>query len=151
MAAEGDSQSREAAREPFMALVRELVSTYQAFEHYAGFHIRRVGMTPPEFDVVSTLGNTGGMTFKELGRRTLIYKTTLTGVVDRLESKGLVTRRPAPSDRRSMIVALTASGDAVFQRVFPEHIAYLKERFGVLDCQEIETCRKAFRRVRDLL
>ncbi|HYW02422.1 MAG TPA: MarR family transcriptional regulator [Gammaproteobacteria bacterium] len=133
-----------------MELVRELVGAYQSFERHAALHIRREGLSPAEFDVLSTLGNTEGMTFKELGRRTLIYKTTLTGVIDRLERQGLVRRRPSTRDRRSMIAELTAEGDALFQRIFPEHIAWLAERLESLGCAEIDASVAALRRIRNL-
>jgi len=133
-----------------MTLVRELAGTYQAFERYAAAQIRREGLSPAEFDVLSTLGNTEGMTFKELGQRTLIYKTTLTGVIDRLERQGLVRRRPSTRDRRSMIAELTPEGDALFQRVFPEHIAWLGERLESLGCAEIDASIANLRRIRNV-
>lgn len=150
MPAQRQLDSRQAAAQPFMKLVRELVGAYQAFERYAAAHIRREGLGPAEFDVLSTLGNTDGMTFKELGQRTLIYKTTLTGVIDRLERQGLVRRRPSTRDRRSMIAALTPEGDALFQRIFPEHIAWLGERLESLGCGELEASIAALHRIRNV-
>ena len=95
-----------------MALVRELVRTYQAFEQLSSSRIRSHGLTPPQFDVIATLGNTPGMSCKELSSRTLITKGTLTGVLDRLLDKGLISRRVDANDRRSLFVALTAARDA---------------------------------------
>ena len=68
----------------------------------------------------STLGNTSGMSYKELGQRTLITKGTLTGVIERLEQKGLVLRERSGNDKRSFFVRLTPAGDAVFAEVFPK-------------------------------
>ena len=93
----------------FLPLMRELVRCYQAFEQYSAAHIRELGLTPAQFDVIATLGNTEGMTFKELGEKTLITKGTLTGVVDRLVEKGLVTRKDHPCDARCFKVVLTLS------------------------------------------
>jgi DNA-binding MarR family transcriptional regulator/cytochrome c556 len=74
--------------------------------------VRALGLTPAQFDIVATLGNTPGLSFRELGERTLITKGTLTGVVDRLEARGLVERVASDHDRRSVTVRLTAAGDA---------------------------------------
>jgi MarR family 2-MHQ and catechol resistance regulon transcriptional repressor len=49
-------------------------------------------LTPSQFDIIATLGNTPGMTLQGIGEKTLITKGTLTGVVDRLQEKGLVDR-----------------------------------------------------------
>lgn len=112
--------------------MRELVRTYQAFASYDAAGYRDVDMTVPQADVIFTLGNTDGLTFKEIGEKTLITKGTLTGVIDRIEKKGLVTRVPCPDDRRCTRVVLTRKGKALFEREFPRQIAYLKNRFDRL-------------------
>ena len=74
--------------ERYLRSIRLLAECFHAFERQAGANIRcRTGLTPPQFDIIATLGNTPGMSFKELSERTLITKGTLTGVVDRLEEK----------------------------------------------------------------
>ena len=103
----------------FLPVVHELARTYQAFEQFASQHIRQLGLTPPQFDVVATLGHSKGMNCKELSDRTLITKGTLTGVIDRLEDKGLVTRTMQPNDRRSVFVSLTQHGERLFDQAFP--------------------------------
>lgn len=124
-------------RKPFIPVVRELVRAYQAFETYSAAHIRELGLTPCQFDIVATLGNTDGMSFKELGEKTLITKGTLTGVVDRLEAGGLVRRVASPSDRRSQIVRLTRKGEALFAKVFPAHMEYVGRAFAAFSQAEL--------------
>jgi len=116
-------------RERYMRSIRLLAQCYHAFEQISNAHVRTLDLTPAQFDIVATLGNTPGMTCKELGEKTLITKGTLTGVIDRLEAKGLVRRVIKPEDRRCMIVQLTAQGEAEFQRVFAPHLAYCKQPF----------------------
>lgn len=112
-----------------MRSVRLLAECFQAFERLSGSHVRQIGLTPPQFDIVATLGNTPGMTFRELGERTLITKGTLTGVVDRLEQRGVVRRVASTVDGRSTVVQLTEDGDRLFERVFPEHLAHCEQGF----------------------
>jgi DNA-binding MarR family transcriptional regulator len=120
----------------WLALLRELVRCYQAFEAHSAAHIRTLGLTPSQFDIVVTLGNTKGMSCRELGDRTLITKGTLTGVLDRLEAKGLVVREESTADRRSFTVKLTRKGDACFERVFPAHLTYMDPAFATLSTAE---------------
>ncbi|MEZ5671149.1 MAG: MarR family transcriptional regulator [Thiotrichaceae bacterium] len=138
--------SHQASQEEFLHLVRELVSTYQVFIAYSHTHFRSLNLTMPQFDVIATLGNTTGMNFKELGQKTLITKGTLTGVIDRLEEKGLVTRVIDQADRRMFQVTLTTEGQALFEKVFPAHILFLKTQFDQLTIdeqrQQIESLRK---------
>lgn len=132
----------------YMQLLRELAEAYRAFETYSVPHIKSWGLTPAQFDVIATLGNTDGLTFGELGARTLIYKTTLTSVVDRLEARGLVARQPAERDRRSVIARLTADGVALFERVFPEHREHLRRCLERMEHEEMEAAIRALHQVR---
>ncbi len=121
----------------FLPLLRELSDTFQTFGAYSAAHIRTIGLTPPQFDILVTLGNTPGMSPKELGEKTLITKGTLTGVVDRLIEKGLVTRAASASDGRCQTVKLTKQGDKLFAQVFPAHLAHLQPVFAQLKSAEI--------------
>lgn len=132
----------------FFPVLRELVRCYQAFEAYSSIHIRSLGLTPPQFDIIATLGNTKGMSCKELGERTLITKGTLTGVLDRLEAKGLVQRTVSASDRRAQIVALTEAGEALFQQVFPGHVAFVGQALAELSESDLSQTQTSLARLR---
>ena len=135
-------------REPFLPMLRELARCYQAFEAYSGAHVRALGLTPSQFDIVATLGNTPGMSFKELGEKTLITKGTLTGVVDRLEAQRLVRRSASPEDGRSMIVSLTPAGERLFENVFPAHLAHCKLALGGLNASALARIEATLRELR---
>ena len=136
-------------QQKFMPVVRELFECARAFEQCSNAHIRELQLTPAQFDIIATLGNTEGMTCKELGQRTLITKGTMTGVLDRLEDKGLVARIPSPEDGRSWITRLTAKGQSVFAASFPAHLRHLEPLFIGLSDGELESMRAQLRRLRD--
>jgi DNA-binding MarR family transcriptional regulator len=139
-----------ASKQPFLALVRELVWTYQAFSRLDSDGLRQFKLTTPQADVIFTLGNTEGLTFKEIGELTLITKGTLTGVIDRLEQKALVKRVQGSDDRRCTRVVLTKKGDRLFRDVFPKHIANLKTHFDQLSDNEILTIQRALKKLRQV-
>jgi MarR family transcriptional regulator, 2-MHQ and catechol-resistance regulon repressor len=101
-------------------------------------HVRTLGLTVPQFDIIATLGNTEGMTFKQLGEKTLITKGTLTGVVDRLESRKIVRRVASSTDGRSQLVQLTPEGEKLFSRIFPAHLDYLGKAFADINPDELQ-------------
>ena len=140
--------SQNAAQAPFLKTVGELVRTYQAFASYSEAYVRQYQLTPAQFDVIATLGNTQGMAMGDIGDKTLITKGTLTGIVDRLIKKGLVTRTVPPDNRRTVLVQLTAEGEALFQKAFPAHIADMKQYFDSLDPSELELLRVLLQRLR---
>ena len=122
--------------ERFFRSIRLLAQCYQAFEQLSNADVRSTKLTPSQFDIIATLGNTEGMTFRDLGERTLIAKGTLTGVVDRLEARGLVRRVAQTDDRRCTVVQLTAAGQREFERVFPDHVAHCKQPFAAYSEQD---------------
>lgn len=127
----------------YLRSIRLLAECFHAFERQSGANIRnRTGLTPSQFDIVATLGNTSGMTFKELGERTLITKGTLTGVVDRLQEKGLVTRIVQEEDRRRTLVRLTPKGEDEFKRVFAPQVAFGKQSFMNYEDQDFDALDK---------
>jgi DNA-binding MarR family transcriptional regulator len=130
--------AENAASQAFIPLIQELASAYQAFSLYDAEGLRKSGsgLTPSQARVIFTIGDTEGMTCKDIGDVTLITKGTLTGVVDRLEEKGLVERWSVEGDGRKTIVALTRRGERVYQKEFPRHIEFLKEKFDNLEAHD---------------
>ncbi|HEV7816854.1 MAG TPA: MarR family transcriptional regulator [Janthinobacterium sp.] len=116
--------------ERYLKSIRLLAECLQGFERFSGDHVRKHGLTHAQFDIIATLGNTCGMSYKELGEKTLITKGTLTGVIDRLEQKGLVERTRSTDDKRSYFVRLTCCGVGVFNDVFPSLMAQGRTLFA---------------------
>jgi Transcriptional regulators len=115
------------APEAFLRTARALYETYACITAIDNRHVESLGLTPAQFDVLATLGDTPGMTCKQLGEGTLITKGTLTGVLDRLESKGLVHRCRGEADSRQVFVSLTPAGEEVFKATFQPHIDYMAQ------------------------
>jgi MarR family transcriptional regulator, 2-MHQ and catechol-resistance regulon repressor len=143
---------RSASSAEFIPLMQELSGAYQAFSLYDAEGLRRSGsgLTPSQARVIFTLGGTEGMTCKEIGDITLITKGTLTGVIDRLEEKGLVERWSVEEDGRKTIVALTRRGLRVYEREYPRHVAFLKSKFDKLGAGDRKQVTRLLQKVRGL-
>ena len=126
----------------YLPLIRALVECARSFEHCSGTHVREMGLTSAQFDIIATLGNTDGMSCKELGEKTLITKGTMTGVLDRLQEKGLLSRHHSPEDGRSWITKLTVKGQTLFEDIFPKHLAHLAPLFINFTDLELDNMRQ---------
>ena len=118
----------------FISTIKELARTYQAFEGYSSPHVRSLGLTPVQFDVIVTLANQPPMTYKELGEKTLISKSSLTGVVERMVQKDFIETLLNREDARSQNLRLTTKG----QKVFPQHMQHLEAAFNQLSKNQLK-------------
>lgn len=86
-------------------------------------HVREVGedegLSTAQLDVLRRL-RPGPSPMRRLAEQMNCEPSNLTGLVDRLESRGLVERLPHPEDRRVKCVALTGEGERVGQEVWQE-------------------------------
>ena len=132
--------------------MQELAAAYQAFSLYDAEGLRKSGsgLTPSQARVIFTIGDTDGMTCKDIGDITLITKGTLTGVVDRLEEKGLVERWSVEGDGRKTIVALTRNGERVYKKEFPKHVEFLKEKFDNLGSRDSKQAIALLKQIKEL-
>jgi DNA-binding MarR family transcriptional regulator len=137
--------------ERYLKSIRLLAECMQGFERLSGRHVREHGLTHAQFDIVATLGNTPGMSYKELGERTLITKGTLTGVIERLEQKGLVARERSPSDARSWFIRLTPQGEQLFADVFPRVTSRGGEVFAQFTESDYEQLEQALARLKSVI
>ncbi len=91
-------------------------------------------LTPPQFALMGFLWQQDGLTQVELSEKSQVDRTTVGGLIDRLEKIGLVERHPHPQDRRAYQIRLTTKGKdmerpltEVAQRAMARFTAGLKQ------------------------
>ena len=134
----------------FLPIVKQLAIAYQEFEGYSSPHIRGLGLFPVQFDVIATLANQPPMTSKQLGEKTLISKSSLTGVVERMVHKGFITTLENPDDARSHLLKLTAKGQKIFEQVFPEHLKHLGKAFEKLSKKQMKEIEESLKTLKSI-
>ena len=92
-----------------------------------------------DFAVMEMLLHKGPQPVNEIGRRVELTSGAITTAVDRLESRGLVTREAHASDRRARIVRLTAAGEKQATRIFAGHKAAMDMAASALSKTERAT------------
>lgn len=77
------------------------------------------GVTPVQYGALQAIANQPDLDQRSLARLIGLDTSTLAGVVDRLEARGLVLRQASPSDRRVRLLRLTPDGEATLADVLP--------------------------------
>jgi DNA-binding MarR family transcriptional regulator len=78
---------------------------------------RQYGVTGPQGGVLRSLRDSGPASSAELSRTLYVTPSTMTGLIDRLESKGLVERIKKVGDRRVLMITLTSAGEELSHRL----------------------------------
>src|SRR6267154_5143195 len=94
-----------------------------AVQSFAGESISELEMCGSDFAVLEALLHKGPLPVNEIGKKVLLTSGSITVAVDRLETKGLVERRPHGTDRRARIVHLTKEGRKVITHAYHDHAA----------------------------
>lgn len=110
------------------ALTEELVAVYARF-----------GLAEGEFDVLATLRRAGEpyeRTPGDLAASTMVTSGAMTKRIDRLEQRGLVTRRVSDADGRGRVIALTPAGRECIDACMTAHMANEHRLLAAIDADE---------------
>lgn len=88
------------------------------------------------FMILELLYSKGPHPVQKISEVFSIPSGSITYVVDKLEKKGLVERQPNPNDRRASNVVLTTEGRALFDEIFPKHVATISENLSFISNEE---------------
>ncbi len=106
--------------------------------------LKSYGVTLEQFHLLKVLSSKNvNLTQKEICQQTSKSAGNITRIIDRLESKSLVVRRPSPDDRRAIFVALTEEGQAVLQKAEAVFIDFSSKLSSGIDTNTQETLIQA--------
>jgi MarR family transcriptional regulator, 2-MHQ and catechol-resistance regulon repressor len=109
--------------------------------------LAQAGLTPTQLGVLEAILHKGPLTQRDLGRKVLTSAGNMTDVVDKLEARGLVRRTRSPRDRRIAVVALTQTGEALIQGLFPRHARDIAAAMSGLSGTELRTLGALLRKL----
>ncbi|MBS4201708.1 MarR family transcriptional regulator [Bacillus sp. FJAT-49732] len=132
-----DNQNKDVLEEElslklFVVLTRALESIKRRVEE----DIKGLGLNPTEFAVLELIYSKGDQPIQKIGEKVLLASSSITYVVDKLEKKNLLMRKPCPKDRRITFAVITTAGTDLMNEVFPKHKLAIKEICSGLDANE---------------
>ncbi len=99
--------------------------------------LKALGLSIPQFDLLSTLTEREGLSQQELAERLYVTKGNVSGLLDRMVEADLVERRPIPGDRRSNALYLTEKGRDLAEKGIAAQRAYVQRTLGALPAQDL--------------
>ena len=120
---------------------------FSALQKIAALDVRRRGFNLTEWGVLEYLYHKGAQPMAKVGREILITSGSVTYVIDKLETKGLIERIPCESDRRVIYASLTSKGKELMAQEFPGHAAVIRDFLSPLSSEEQEQLKSFMKRL----
>ncbi len=143
MKSHGSAETQGPTGDPMFDALDLVGSIARRLERLQAQALAQADLTAAQYMILANLRERDGRPLSELADVMRCSKSTITGVVDTMERKGLVAREPNPEDRRSHLVRLTPKGKAL-RRATPELDEFFRGCGPCLKADEFE-------RLRDLL
>ncbi len=103
-------------------------------------------ITPVQYAALAAVAALPGVDQASLAGQIAYDRTTITGVVERLEGKGLVTRRVSTRDRRARELEITQAGREMLDRIRPAVDAAQEQIVGGLSADEAADLKRLLRK-----
>lgn len=118
----------------FVVLTRALESV----QKQVAKDIKNYDLNLSEFGVLELLYSKGGQPIQVIGKKVLLASSSMTYVVDKLETKQLLERVACPEDRRVIYAQLTDEGKQLMEMIFPLHEEAMQAIFASITTEEKE-------------
>jgi DNA-binding MarR family transcriptional regulator len=113
--------------------------------------LREIGLSVPQCDVLTTLTEAEGVSQQTLAKRLYVTKGNISGLLDRLESAGLVERRSTATDRRQYEIYLTSTGRTSAERAIAIQHELIRATIGRMDQIDLGALERMLITLRDIV
>ncbi len=127
------------------SVLLELQRATHATLHRLAAALADLELTASEINALGNLADGAARTVSELGAAVGSRPATLTGILDRLEGRGLIARGTQPGDRRAVRITLTADGKRVAARVRRTLLDLERRALGTLPAGAVDHARLVLR------
>ena len=135
------------------AIVETIIYLYTESRRLTKGMASQFGLTGPQLTVIKLLESFGDISLSSLSERIRAQNSTVTGIIDRMEREGLVTRERSREDRRVVFIRLTHKGRKLAEDVPIEPLEIFRSALESLSASEtrdlVKILGKVARRVRD--
>lgn len=124
---------------PRYAALIQLLRTAEELWNASRVFFARWDLSPSQFNLLNVLTDfPDGCTQSDLSRQLIMHRSNVTGLVDRLEERGLVARKENAADRRAWLVVLTPAARKLLAEIYPHYYAAAELVWGKLPADRAE-------------
>lgn len=134
-------------KEGSLRLLRILLRGSRSVTRSLEYNVEEQDVKFMEFAVLELLYHKGPHPTQEISSNILIANSSLTYVLNKLEDKGFLTRKPGEKDKRVSVVALTPEGETFIEGFFPIHQDFIVDLFSDLEDDELESLAEGLKKI----
>ena len=133
---------------PIIADFRTSITTLKALSNE---RVLKVGLSMAQLNILYTLKRCGEMPMSRLAEMLNVSLSSATGLIDRIEERGLVERTRVPEDRRIVLIRVTKAGEQLLRELDILSDDLLRSVLGRLSPIELAAVAGAFTSIREAL
>src|SRR6185436_11634061 len=127
----------EAVRPEVDQVVETIIYLYTESRRLTKGMAREVGLTGPQLTVLKLLETFQDLSLSSLSERIRAQNSTVTGIIDRMEREGLVSRERSKSDRRVVFIRLTDKGSKLAREIRVEPLEIFRSALVSLSSADL--------------
>jgi DNA-binding MarR family transcriptional regulator len=140
-----------AANDPYVPIIADFRAAMTMLKCASSERVLRLGLSMAQLHILHTIQRYGEMPMSRLADVLNVSLSNATGLVDRIEERGLVERTRVPEDRRVVLIRITPAGERVLGEIDALSDDLLRSVLGNLDRAKLAGVRQAVAALRDAL
>lgn len=123
----------------------------QSVDLHSRYLVRYFGLTVPQLIILQTVSYRGEVSISEIAKAVSLGQPTVTGILERLENRGLVSRRRSQSDKRRVYISVTDACNQILDKAPPPMQEHFIAAFSSLHDWEQSMILSSLQRIVDLM
>jgi DNA-binding MarR family transcriptional regulator len=141
---ETDTSTQRSVSDNVMIALRKII---QAVDLNSKRLVKRVGLTGPQLVILQEIARSGEVTAGEIAKAVSLSQATVTGILERMEKRGLLERQRSDRDKRRIMVRITEPGRQILDEAPPLMQEAFVEKFSSLQAWEQTMILSALQRL----
>jgi len=143
------TSARKEGRPDEVELWRSLADCWKRVQRGAEKNLARADLSVAELRILRLLREQGSLPMHRFCPATMLSQPTITGIVDKLEERGLVGRVRSKEDRREVLIAITPKGSDAYEKGLDVHRQFAKKALSVLDSNDVDALASLLKKLAD--
>ena len=123
----------------------------QSIDLHSRYLVRHFGLTVPQLIILQEVSNKKEMSVNEIAKAVSLGQPTVTGILERLENRGLITRRRSQSDKRKTYISVTVACNQLLKKAPPPMQEHFIDAFTSLHDWEQSMILSSLQRIVTLM